>query len=190
VAAAERILLGKVSSLSSRQKVFRTPDAVEVEETEGYDLTRRRVWFDEVLLVTYHREVGWAFVVTMLALSGIFGFPGLLMLIAQRSLGVAIYFAIAVLPFAIALGLRLALRLDVVTVYGRRTKAQVHFWFGKAQARRVYQEVTRLARERQPRPRVSTGVRPPPPPSAPPSGPPSLPPSLPPTVPSLPPKLG
>jgi hypothetical protein len=186
--APERILLGKVSSLSSRQKVFRTPDAIEVEETEGYDLTRRRVWFDEVLLVTYHREMGWAFVVTMLAFSSIFGFPGLLMLVANRSPAVLVYFAIAVLPFVLALGLRLALRLDVVTVYGRRTKAQVHFWFGKAQARQVYQQVTRLARERQPRPRAPVSVRPPPPPPS--SVPPTLPPSVPPTVPSLPPRLG
>lgn len=187
MAGPERILLGKVSGLSSRQRVFRTPDAIEVEETEGYDLTRRRVWFDEVLLVTYHREMGWAFVVAMLAFSGIFGFPGLILLIADRSLGVAVYFALVVLPFVIALVLRLALRLDVVTVYGRRTKARVHFWFGKAKARQVYQQVTRLARERQPRPRAPVSVRPPPPPS---SVPPTLPPSVPPTVPSLPPRLG
>ncbi len=173
MATAERILLGKVSSLSSRQKVFRTADAVEVQETEGYDLTRRRVWFDEVLLVTYHREVGAAFVVTMLAFGSIFGLPGLIMLVTERSLAVAVYFAVAVLPFVLALALRLALRLDVVTVYGRRTKARVHFWFGKAKARQVYQQVTRLARERQPRPCAPIPPRPPPPPSVP---------SLPPTV--------
>ncbi len=55
---ARRTLLGRGSTLSSRLRVFRTPDAVEVDEIEGYDVTRRRVRFDEVLLVTYHRIVG------------------------------------------------------------------------------------------------------------------------------------
>jgi hypothetical protein len=181
VAGPERILLGKVSSLSSRQRVFRTPDAIEVEEAEGYDLTRRRVWFDEVLLVTYHREVGWAFVLAMLVFSGLFGFPGLLILATNPSAGVGVYFAIVVLPFVVALVLRLVLRLEVVTVYGRRTKAQMHFWFGKARARQVYQQVTRLARERQQRLRRPLPRRPPRPPA---------PPTVPPTVPSLPPTVG
>ena len=177
MAAPERVLLGKVSSLSSRQKVFRTPDAIEVEETEGYDLTRRRVWFDEVLLVTYHREVGWAFVVTMLVFSTLFGLPALVAVALSRSLASAVAFVILAMPFIVALVLRLALRLDVVTIYGRRTKARMHFWFRKARARQVYQQVTRLARDRQPRSRAAVPARPPMPPAVP-------------SVPSLPPTLG
>ena len=128
--------------------------------------------------MTYHREVGWAFVVVMVVLLGIFGLPALLMLVATAgdraaAVAVAVYFAIALLPFVVALVLRLALRLDVVTVYGRRTKAQMHFWFRKARARQAYQQISRLAGERQQRARRPLGVRPPAPPSAP-----SLPPTL------------
>lgn len=172
MAAPRRVLLGKGSSLSSRHRVFRTPDAIEVEEAEGYDVTRRRVWLDEVLLVTYHRTVGWAFVAVMLAFMGIFGFFGFIVLVVNPSAQSAGYLAALLLPFAIPLALRLLLRVDVVTVYGRRTKAEMQFWFRKAQARQIYQQVCRLARERQQRLRTAPGTRrpaPPPPPPVPPS---------------------
>jgi hypothetical protein len=41
--------------------------------------------------------------------------------------------------------------VDAVTVYGKRTKAQILFWFRKQQARQVYQQICRLAREHQDR---------------------------------------
>ena len=173
MAAPRRTLLGKGSNLSSRHRVFSTPDAIEVEETEGYDVTRRRVWFDEVLLVTYHRIVGWPFVGVMLAFMSLFALGGVIAVIADPSLRSASIVAALLLPFALPIGLRLVLRVDVVTVYGVRTKAQMQFWFRKARARQAYQQVCRLARERQQRQRNAPGARrpapPPPPPVAPPS---------------------
>ncbi len=171
MAPPRRVLLGKGSSLSSRHRVFRTPDAIEVEEVEGYDVTRRRVWLDEVLLVTYHRTVGWAFVAVMLAFMALVGFFGLVFMVANPSVESAGYVAVLLLPFVLPLALRLLLRVDVITIYGRRTKAEMQFWFRKAQARQVYQQVCRLARERQQRLRSAPGARrpaPPPPPSRPP----------------------
>ncbi len=159
-----RTLLGKQSSLSSRQRVYRTAFGVEAEETEGYDVAVRRVFFDEVLLVTYHQTVGVGFVVGMLVVISLFGFLGLALLMADTRTGIGVL--LFVVPFALALFLRLLLKLDVVTVYGLRTKAAVAFWFGKDEARRVYQQLTRMAREQQQRVRASSPVRrPPPPPS-------------------------
>lgn len=156
-----RTLLGKQSNLSSRQRVFRTALAIEAEETEGYDVSVRRVFFDEVLLVTYHQTVGVGFVVGMLAVISLFGFLGLALLMADTRVGVGVL--LLVVPFALALFLRLLLKLDVVTVYGLRTKAAVAFWFGKDEARRAYQQITRMARERQQRVRASVPARRPPP---------------------------
>ena len=170
MAAPRRILLGRGSSLSSRHRVFHTPDAIEIEEAEGYDVTRRRVWLDEVLLITYHQAVGWAFVAVMLAFMGIIGIFGMIPLLVNPSAQSAGYLAGLLLPFAILLALRLLLRVDVITVYGRRTKADMQFWFRKTQARQVYQQVCRLARERQQRLRNAPGARrpaPPPPPTTP-----------------------
>jgi hypothetical protein len=157
-----RTLLGKQSNLFSGRRVFRTGDSVEAEETEGYDLAVRRVFFDEVLLVTYHQTVGVGFVVGMLVVISLFGFMGLAMLMADTRVGIGVL--LFLVPFALALFLRLLLKLDVVTVFGLRTKAAVAFWFGKDEARRVYQQLTRLARERQQRVRAAQPVRRPPPP--------------------------
>jgi len=83
----DRVLLGKRSSLSMRQRIYGLPDFLEVEELEGYDVTRRRVLLDEVLLVTYHQAFGWAFLAAMAALLTIFGFLSALIAIANVSGG-------------------------------------------------------------------------------------------------------
>ena len=139
--------------MGSRQRVFRAADAIEVEEIEGYDVVRKRVLLDEVLLVTYHRTTGWPFVVAILGLSLLFGVIGSLVAASSRTAGLAIGAAF-VLPLVTLLALRLVLGVDVVTVFGKRTKAEIHFWFRKRRAREVFTLVCRLVRERQgPRPR-------------------------------------
>jgi hypothetical protein len=148
--APRRTLLGTTSGLSSFSRVYRTADAVEVDEIEGTDVTRRRVLLEEVLLVTHHREYGTAFVLTLLAVLTVFGAMSALAAAAQISVGLVL-FAFTGLPALLALALRLALGLDVVTVFGRRTRATVHFSVRKARAREVFRLVCRLARERQER---------------------------------------
>jgi hypothetical protein len=148
--APARTLIGTKSGTSSRVKVFLTPEAVEVEDVEGYDVTCRRVFFDEVLLVTYHRTYGWAFIVTMALLASFFGL--IVLLTALNSLYVAlVLFSFMVLPFLVLIGLRLAYQLDVITVYGKRSRAQVQFWLRKRRAREVHQRICRLVREGQAR---------------------------------------
>jgi len=145
-----RTLLGKTSGLSSFSRVYRTADAVEVDEIEGTDVTRRRVLLEEVLLVTHHREYGTAFVVTMLAVLTVSGGISALAATAELSVGVAL-FAFSGLPALLALAFRLALGLDVVTVFGRRTRATLHFPVRKERGREVFRLLCRLARERQER---------------------------------------
>jgi hypothetical protein len=172
VAEVRRTLLGRHSGATSQERVFLTSDAIEVEEAEGYDVSRRRVFFDEVLLVTYHQTAGVGFVVAMVVFMTLFGFIGLLTLVADARTG-GIVLALLVLPFVVALVLRLALKLDVITVHGRRTKAELRFWFRKGRAQQVYQRITRLVRARQQRLRAARPVRrPPPPPRMPPPPPP------------------
>ncbi|TMA14693.1 MAG: hypothetical protein E6J85_20930 [Deltaproteobacteria bacterium] len=51
-----RKLLGTASNLATRVRVYLAEDAVEIDEIEGYSGTRKRVLFDEVLLVTLDRR--------------------------------------------------------------------------------------------------------------------------------------
>jgi hypothetical protein len=168
-----RTFLARRTGLGAVERFYRTRDAIEVDELEGYDVTRRRVLFDEVILATYHREVGWAFVVTMLILLTFVGFFTMIIAIADFKSGVVatVFF---VLPILAALVLRLALRVDVVTVHGPRTRARIPFWFQKDRARAVFRLVCRLAREHQDRRAQTRAARSPnaPPPAGAPPGPP------------------
>jgi hypothetical protein len=166
--APRRTLLGTTSGLSSFSRVYRTADAVEVDEVEGTDVTRRRVLLEEVLLVTHHREYGTAFVVTMLAVLTVFGGISAIAATVDLTVGLVL-FGFTGLPPLLALAFRLVLGLDVVTVFGRRTRATVHFSVRKARAREVYLLLCRMARERQAR-LTRERARPkeaPPPPAAP-----------------------
>jgi hypothetical protein len=148
--AGARILLGKRAGVTTRERVFRRPDAIEVDEAEGYDVSTRRVFFDEVQLVTYHQKVGTGFVVTLLVLLTFFGFVTLVVA-AQDGASGGVTALLSVLPLLVLLVLRLVLKVDVITVFGPRTKVELHFWFRKARARQAYQQITRLVRERQQR---------------------------------------
>jgi len=145
-----RTFLARRTGLGSVERFYRTRDAIEVDELEGYDVSRRRVLFDEVILVTHHREVGWAFVVTMLILLTFAGFFTMLIAVVDFKSGVVATLFL-VLPALAALVLRLVLRVDVVTVQGPRTRARIPFWFHKDRAREVFRLVCRLTREHQDR---------------------------------------
>lgn len=149
---ARRWRLGSSSriGLASTQEVYRTPDAIEAHEIEGSDVSCRRVLLDEVLLVTIHRAYGLPFVFAMLALITVLGSIGAFLTLADRWLGLG-WLALTTLPPLVALGLRFALGIDVVTVSGRRTRVRLAFWFRKAAARDTFLLICRLARERQQR---------------------------------------
>lgn len=145
-----RHYLGKASAVALRQRVYRTRECLEVDEIDGYDVVRKRVFFDEVLLVTYHRFLGLPFLIAMGAFSVLFGLLSLA--IAVRDLSAGLWFALLLAaPFLVAFVLRLMLKVDAVTIYGKRSKAQVHFPFRKARAREVYLQVCRAVREHQER---------------------------------------
>jgi hypothetical protein len=149
-----RHYLGKASGVALRQRVYRTREYLEIDEIDGYDVVRRRVFFDDVLLVTYHRFLGWPFVAMLGAMSAIFALITLAIAWENRrgDLSFALVFgAVSVLPFLVPLLLRLILMVDAVTVYGRRSRAQVHFPFRKARAREVYTQICRAVREQQER---------------------------------------
>jgi len=175
-----RTFLARRAGLGSVERIYRTRDAIEVDELEGYDVSRRRVLFDEVILVTHHREVGWA----LLILLTFVGFFTMVIAIADFKSGVAAALFL-VLPILTALVLRLVLRVDVVTVHGPRTRARIPFWFQKERAREVFRLVGRLAREQQDRRARTQGARSGPPPAPPAAGPSPGPPAEPPTGPAV-----
>jgi len=138
-----RRLLGTESSLADRCRVYRTADALEVDLVDHYDIRRRRVFFDEVELVTLHSRRG---------LRGGVAVFGLMAL----STGVAWQIVRSdPLSGAILLGLTLGLAalavaaafcpVWIVTVFGKRTRARMRFNLRPGKARSVYTEMCAAA---------------------------------------------
>jgi hypothetical protein len=143
---AKRKLLGRNTGVMLREAVYETADAIECESREGYEVTRKRVLFEEVLLVTIHREVGLPYVITMAAAAFIFAGVAF---VGRNELALAIPFGILALPFFIGCVVRLALKLDYVSVFGRRSKAAMRFSLRKRRAREVYGRICSRALEVQ-----------------------------------------
>lgn len=146
---APRRKLGRNVGIMTRELIFETADAIEVDSREGYEIVRKRVLFEEVLLVTIHRAYGVAYVVVTMVLSLLFGILAVGFQFGAHETGAAITFAILALPFLIALIVRVALKLDFVTIFGRRSKAVIRFAFRKRRAREVYGHICARARDVQ-----------------------------------------
>jgi hypothetical protein len=145
-----RTLLGTWTELGTWQRVYETAEAIEVDESNGLLGTRRRVFYDEVLLVTYHRSIGWSLAVVAAIIAGTIAFAaGIAALAAQPTPAVVIFlFALPPVGYIIA---RLAVKMECITIHGRRSRARVCFWLRKTKARRAFQRVCARVRHAQER---------------------------------------
>jgi hypothetical protein len=142
-----RRLLGKAYSISERVRTYWTDEALEVDEVDHYEIRRRRVFFDEILLVTLHTKRGGmiAWVPGLLAI-----FTGLMALAAFFSEPtVGRVFAIITLALLALMVLALLIPNWVVTVFGKRTRGRMFFQLRQNKAREVYAAICRAASEAQ-----------------------------------------
>ncbi len=184
-----RQYLGREYASGSQFRVYLLPDAVEVDELTYSQGERTRVYFDDVLLLTYHRRYGTAFllftaiVTAIFLLIALFNGAGTGTTRSDREL--AVVMLVMASPFVLAFILRVIFRIDVITVYGRRTLARLNFHWRKGRAREVYSELRKRIEARQAQvAKEQAALAPPPPPPEPP-GPPVFPeaPPLPPASP-------
>lgn len=147
-----RTRIGRNNGLATRQVIYRTPAGIEVDELDHFEVMRKRVFYDDVLLVTYHRQPSPGFVVFMALLLILFA---MLAYVAKDVPPLAMTLA-AIAALAMILGTaRLLMQVDVVSVFGRRSKAAIRYPYRKAFARQMFNEICanvaaaqrRLARE-------------------------------------------
>ena len=158
--AAARTELGREATFSERSYAWLTPEAVEVDEVDGYTVSRRRVLLDEVQLVTLHRKRRVGLLVVLGLVAFLFGAP--LFFAPKRDPGAfLLFFGLFCSPFAIGLLVHLLLGTDYVTLVGKRSKARMAFNFRKGRAREVYELLVRevqaaqaIAAPQQPAPAV------------------------------------
>jgi hypothetical protein len=144
---AGRERLGSRSGFSTREYVYRARDCFEIDDVEGYEVTRKRVFYDDVVFVTRHAFVPWTNVVLAVVFSGLLG----LMALGFRSearIASFVLFVVTVLLLLLVV-LLFAVGGAVVTVQGKRTQARMVFVLRPARAAEVYRRACRLVRERQ-----------------------------------------
>ncbi len=142
--------IGRWATISTRESVYQTPEGIEVDSSEQFELIRRRVLFEDVRLVTYHRMRGLAFLLTTGVLALFFiVMGGFVASVGGESWTAALVFFLMGVPALIAFMLRLVFGVDVITVFGRRSKATIRFSFRKQRAREVYGTICAAARGAQ-----------------------------------------
>jgi hypothetical protein len=154
-----RTLLGTWTDFGTWQRVYETPESIEVDESNGLTGARHRVFYDEVLLVTYHTYIGWALALLMAVVSASIGLVAAVVAVAgQGRTAVTIGF-FAVLAAAVAV-VRTVVRVDALTIYGRRSRARASFWLNRDRGHAAYQRV--CARVRRAQERATPPAVPPP----------------------------
>ena len=156
-----RRLLGSKGNLGGQTRVYRTTDGIEIDDAEDDRIFRKRVFWDEVLMVTLHRGRDIPFVVMALILL-------LLLALMSFALGAGIGVTTGVVTALLTCGPLLAYTvtrvvqgIPTVTVYGRRTMARLSFPLRPAKARTDYAEISAAARRRQDAARLAATRKPP-----------------------------
>jgi len=162
-----RKLLGTASDFLTRVRIYLTDDAVEIDEIEGYTGVRKRVLFDEVLLVTLDRRRKLQSLLLWGGLTLLFSMPGTIAAYVGPSdarLGGLIMIALMGGPFFLGFVVHGVVGTDHVTVFGKRTIAQMRFVLRKRRARETFDLLRDVVRRsQQPAATASVAVPPPPP---------------------------
>lgn len=132
---ASRRYLGSAHSLAERVRVYWTDRGLEVDSSEGYEIRRTRVFFDEVLLVTLHSKLGGALPWLPLGLAALVGFSAVLARSEPASSRILAWVALGFFVIGAALFFT---PQWVVTVFGRRTRARMQFRLRERKARDLF----------------------------------------------------
>lgn len=144
-ARPQRKRIGRWNEIAARHVVYQTPSGVEVDEVDHFEVNRRRVLFEDILLVTKHHYIGAAYV----AINAVIALFLLIVGFAIGQTASVITFAVMAAPFAILAMVRLSVGVEVVTIFGKRSRARMRYAFRKRRARQVFAEITAKTREAQ-----------------------------------------
>jgi hypothetical protein len=144
-----RNFLGRANAFAIRQVVYAFDDGLEIDEFDHGLVTRKRVYYDDVLFVTQHCHRGVAFMVVTGSASLVLGLIALWIGLKNGWATGLIFGGIFVVPCAAAFLYRLFRGVEVVSVFGKRSMANMRFTFRKGRAREVYRQICEQAKRRQ-----------------------------------------
>jgi hypothetical protein len=146
----KRLLLGTNNKFGSRTRIYLTDAAIEVDELDGYTGTRKRVLFDEVLLVTYDQRRRGLIVATALLSLAISAGIAAVLFTARAPIATYLIPSAVSMPFLIVLIYHLAFGANCITVFGKRTTAQ-GFTLGRRRAQTIFNLLQKRVAEVQER---------------------------------------
>ena len=144
-----RRMVGKYSSLAAREAIYEADDGFDVETRAGYEVVERRVLYDDVLFVTYHRHYGAAYLITTGLISLFFLGLALITWSTTNEWAAAVPVGVLALPSTISFLLRVFFGVDMITIFGRRSKASIGFRVRKKRARAAYGRICARVRAAQ-----------------------------------------
>ena len=139
-----RRFLGRYNDVVTRHAVYATDIAIEIDERDNFAIVRKRVFFEDVQLVTMHDRVGIAAVFFSLGFAGFLGLVGLIA--GGVAGGVTILFSLPFLAYGI---IRIRIKESIITIFGRRSRARIRFTLRRARAQRLYDELCAQVRRVQ-----------------------------------------
>jgi len=145
---APRRLVVKARRLAGQLRVYATNEALEFDDFAQGELRRRRMFYDEVLLVTRHGSVGWPFLGACGALIALLAMPAVA-LARQQPGDALILFGLLDGPLLLAVLVQLIRGSHTVTVWGKRSRARIPLGIRAGRARMVFAELCKLVREKQ-----------------------------------------
>lgn len=145
-----RRLLGSRGNLGGSTRVYRTTEGIEIDDAEDDRIYRKRVFWDEVLMVTLHHGRDIPFVVFALIGIGFLALFSFVMGVVVASVTAGVVMSLLTwVPFLAYTVVRVVQGVPTVSVYGRRTMARLTFPLRPGRARAVYAEISSAARRRQ-----------------------------------------
>jgi hypothetical protein len=140
----KRRFLGRYNDVITRHAVYATDTALEIDVQDNFEIVRKRVFYEDVLLVTMHERVG------IIAIFFALGFAALLFLIAEIAGGAAGWeLSLVAVPLLVYGLIRIRRKDTIITVFGRRSKARIRFTIRKERAHRIYGEICAHVRRAQ-----------------------------------------
>ncbi len=141
-----RRFVGSAHSLSERVRVYWTEKALEVDSSEGYEIRRRRVFFDEILLVTLHSKPGGALPWLPFGLAALVGLTSASLWSEPAARDPLIWMAGGLFVAGVLVYFT---PLWIITVFGRRTRARIQYRLREKKARDLFARICQAAAEAQ-----------------------------------------
>lgn len=125
--------------MAEREHVYVVEDAIEVDQVDGYEVTRRRVFLSDIEAVTMHqqRQIYSLIMLGLVLLTCLAVIVAVNSHAADKMLGLLISSAVTA-PFLWLFVRLLLVPTRIINIYGTRTKASLRFVFRVAKAEKVF----------------------------------------------------